>query len=206
MARALANRYQGLRIIVQINHGTNQSSSTMPDAAGVADTGITASGWGDLVGNGHDSNKSTTSNGTANNARVTVSYRVAGTPQPVTDAAVYILHLPAVLAHCRAQLQEYLGVLRANGGIMLVLTSHLLPEPGSLSDSQVEAVARTRDLNMLQLANEGEMELADLLGIIDTIRDSVGRLVVVDRLCSSDGLVVVLAVKHRDHTDNPLEP
>ncbi|PHH90785.1 hypothetical protein CDD83_2676 [Cordyceps sp. RAO-2017] len=78
----------------------------------------------------------------------------------------------------------HLDILRARNGIMLLLTARLLPEPGSLSNSEVEAVARSRDLALLQLANESEMEMTELLEIIDTVRDSVGKLVVIKKVYS----------------------
>jgi hypothetical protein len=129
-------------------------------------------------------------------------------PQSVTDAAVYILHVPVTHPGSqsgpaglliKAELQDYLRVLRASGGIMLVMTTRLLPEPGSLSDPQVEAVARARDLSMLQLANEGEMEMSELLGIINTVRDGAGKLVVTNQLKSYNGLILALTIKYQPH-------
>jgi hypothetical protein len=123
-------------------------------------------------------------------------------PQPITDAAAYIIHIvpssgreggPTV----RAQLHEYVGVLRASMGVMLVLTAQVLPEPGSIPNSEVEAVARARDLSMLQLANEGAVEMAELVDIIDTLRDETGKLVVINKLRAQDGLVLVLVVKYQ---------
>jgi hypothetical protein len=127
-------------------------------------------------------------------------------PQPVIDAAVYILHLPVVsmssptgtegMDMVRAELKDYLGILRASGAILLIPTANLLPKPGSLSDPTLEAVARARDLSMLQLANEGEMEMTELLGIIDTTRDGLGRLVITNQLRSQNGLIVGLTIKY----------
>ena len=96
-------------------------------------------------------------------------------PQSVTDAAVYIIHVPAASSGLtiKAELDDYLGVLRGCGGILLVLTTRLLPEPGTLFNPEVEAVARARDLSMLQLANESEIEMSELLSIINTVGDSL---------------------------------
>ncbi|KAH8701043.1 O-methyltransferase family protein [Talaromyces proteolyticus] len=136
--------------------------------------------------------------------RISVTHRALGTRQTATDAAVYILHLPlsspsAVLA----ELAAHLDVLRARSSIMLILTARLLPEPGSLADPEVEAMARSRGLVLLQLANEVEMEMAELLEMIDTVRDSMGKLVVTKRLCSRNNLVSALVVKYQPGLTRP---
>jgi predicted nucleic acid-binding protein len=120
-------------------------------------------------------------------------------PQPVTGAAVYILHLPSTREMARAELFRHLGPLRASGGIVLVLTTRLLPEPGSLPDPRVEAVARARDLSMLQLANDSEMEMTELIQIVESVADEVGKLVLANELRSYDGLILALALKHLHH-------
>lgn len=97
----------------------------------------------------------------------------------------------------KSELQSYLDLLRSNGGVMLVLTTRLIPETGSLCGPEIEAVARARDLFMLQLANEGEMELAEMLGIIEAVRDNVGKLVVTSQLRSHNNSIVALVVKHQ---------
>lgn len=122
-----------------------------------------------------------------------------GMPQSVTDAAVYIIHVPVVSSGLtiKAELDDYLGVLRASGGIMLLLTTRLLPEPGTLSNPEVEATARARDLGMLQLANESEMEMSELLSIIKTVGDSAGKLVVTNHLLSNNGVILALTIKYQ---------
>jgi predicted amino acid dehydrogenase len=130
-------------------------------------------------------------------ARVIVVDRVPGTRQNATDAALYILHLQSPPHNnLLAELQAHLGVLGANGGIMLILTDRLLPKPGSITDVGAEAVARSRDLTLLQLANESEMEMSELLKMIDSTRDSGGKLVVTQRLTSRNNLVAALVVKY----------
>jgi hypothetical protein len=79
---------------------------------------------------------------------------------------------------------------------LLIPTANLLPEPGSLSDPKIEAVARARDLTMLQLANEGEIEMTELLIVIETIRDGLGKLVITNQLRSHNSLIVGLTIKH----------
>ena len=143
--------------------------------------------------------------------RITVSNRAQGSHQTVTDAAVYILHLPSAsplsssaTAFANAilcELQVHLGVLHASRGMMLILTARLLPIPGSIADLEIEAKARSRDLTLRQLTNEGEMELEELLEMIDTVRDSVGKLAVTGKLQYRDTIVVALVVKYQYYAE-----
>lgn len=95
---------------------------------------------------------------------------------------------------------------------MLILTTRLLPDSSSASSSasgtgtgtgtglvskEVEATARARDLSMLQLSNEGEMELSELLAVIEGVKDGLGRLVMTNQLRAQNGLVVAVAVKYQ---------
>jgi hypothetical protein len=80
---------------------------------------------------------------------------------------------------------------------MLLLTARVLPELGSLYDPDAEAKARSRDLALLQLTNEGEMEMEDLLETIGTVGDKMGKLAVTKKLCARNGLVVALVVKYQ---------
>ena len=126
------------------------------------------------------------------------------------DAAVYILHLPSASASLSSapvlagailgELQVHLGVLHASRGVMLILTARLLPQPGSSADPEIEAMARSRDLTLRQLTNEGEMEMQELLEMIDTVRDSVGKLAVTSRLYR-ENIVVALVVKYQFYAE-----
>jgi hypothetical protein len=138
--------------------------------------------------------------------RITITYGVSSAaPQTITDAAAYILHLPPRSAEAtssgtiRGLLQGYLGILRISGSVLLIPTSRFLSEPGTFSDPGAESVARTRDLSMLQLFNEGEMALTELLQIIATVSDSTGKLTVVNELTASNGAVLAIIIKHAVH-------
>ncbi|KAK2594655.1 hypothetical protein QQS21_007631 [Conoideocrella luteorostrata] len=145
----------------------------------------------------------------AGSSRITVTYGAASMPQPITDASVYILHLPlsydtpasvnGFLAAGKAELEKYLDILRVSGAHMLVLTTRLLPEPGRMSNPEVEAVPRIRDLSMLQLANGSEMEMTDVLNMINSASDGAGRLVVTSQLRSKDGMVAALTTQFKAH-------
>ncbi|KFZ03776.1 hypothetical protein V502_10671 [Pseudogymnoascus sp. VKM F-4520 (FW-2644)] len=187
MASSLSKMFPSLRLVVQIDN--TQTSLLDQDYM-----------WQSTVlGSSVRDSSSSGSSSSSTNPFITVTYRAMGMPQSVTDAAVYIIHVPAASSALtiKAELDDYLGVLRACGGIMLVLTTRLLPEPGTLSNPEVEAVARTRDLNMLQLANESEMEISELLSIIKTVGDSAGKLAVTNHLRSSNGVILALTIKYQ---------
>ena len=143
--------------------------------------------------------------------RISVANRARGSHQTVTDAAVYIFHLPSasnlsssvpVLASAiLCELQVHLGVLHASRGVMLILTARLLPKPGSIAHIEIEAMARSRDLTLRQLTNEGEMEMEELLEMIDSVRDGMGKLTVTSKLRYRDSIVVALVVKHQSYSE-----
>lgn len=144
-------------------------------------------------------------------SRITVQQRTPSTPQSVYDAAVYILRLPSpstgvpshsLSAHIIAELKAHIGVLRASSYATLVLTASLLPEPGTV-DPIVEAKARLRDLSLLQLANEREIEILELMEMLDSVRDSTGRLVLVKKHCSRDNAMVAFEVRYQTYADLP---
>ncbi|KFA54265.1 hypothetical protein S40293_07808 [Stachybotrys chartarum IBT 40293] len=114
-----------------------------------------------------------------------------GTIQAITDAAVYIIHLPIIspltsseLVHARitAELRAHMAVLSANRRSVLLL----VPGPLLRSDaSGQDVVSQLRDLCHWQLANEREMDTAELLSLVTGVSDSIGHLVVVGQLSSS---------------------
>jgi len=83
---------------------------------------------------------------------------------------------------------------------MLVLVLRALPEPGTV-DPDVESMARLRDLSLMQLANERELELGELADMVNSAVDGVGRLFVVNKLRSRGCATVALGVKYQTFTD-----
>lgn len=69
-----------------------------------------------------------------------------------------------------------------------------LPEHGTV-DPEIECVARTRDMTLLQLANEREFEVTEVIDIIQDITDGLGKLTVVSKIRSKNNAVVALGVK-----------
>lgn len=146
-------------------------------------------------------------------------YREPGSQQKVVDAAVYILHLPsdatslasapghecAQAVRVRAELRAHVDVLRANPrATMLLLPSGVLPSPGA-GDPGAEATARLRDLTLWQLANERELETAELLALVGGVRDGGGGLVVVGRLNSTRSAAAAFEVRYQPHRDGQLQ-
>lgn len=142
--------------------------------------------------------------------RIIVQKRAYGARQTVKDAAVYILHLPAravrmpshpLSSRILAELQSHLDVLSANSeSTMLVLAPRVLPEPGFI-DSNVEATARAHDLARSQLANEREMDMGELMDIVNSVHDSKGWLVVVNKFRSRNSATVLLSIRYQTYGD-----
>ncbi|KAL6232649.1 hypothetical protein BDW75DRAFT_247047 [Aspergillus navahoensis] len=116
-------------------------------------------------------------------SNITIQHRPPTTPQPITSATIYILHLPSpspttsfasLATHILAELRAHLDILRSNPSATLILIPRLLPEPSAVH-SEVEARARLRDLTLLQLANEREIELAEWMDLLGSVSDSMGH-------------------------------
>jgi hypothetical protein len=142
-------------------------------------------------------------------SRITVQQRTVGGPQPVRDAAVYILRVPtvspslpshALLARISAELKAHLGILRSNSSATLVLAANLLPEPGAV-DPDIEAVSRLRDLALSQLANQREIGTAEVMEVVNAVRDETGQLVLVNKLHSRSSATVALEIRYRADAD-----
>ena len=142
-------------------------------------------------------------------ARITVHQRVPGTPQMVTDAAVYIFRLPqpcptpgvqsrsqSLPLRIISELHAHLGVLRANLRSVLILTARPLPEPGSI-DPRLETLARLSELSRLQLTNERTLRVDELIQLLESVGDEGGRLMMIRQLLSSDKTTVALVVHYQ---------
>lgn len=142
--------------------------------------------------------------------RIAVQLRAPGATQTIKDAAVYILRLPrpspeetsqSLTPRIVAELRGYLGVFRTNPtAVTIILAPRLLPEPGSV-DPDIEAMTRMLDLSRLQLANEGEMEMKELVEMVNSVHDSMGSLAVINKLRSRNTAMMALGVKYQAHAD-----
>jgi hypothetical protein len=70
----------------------------------------------------------------------------------------------------------------------------MLPEPGSIPNSDSETLARSLDLAQLRLTGKGEMEIVDLLRLIESIGNGTRKLAVAKTIRSRDDIVVALLV------------
>jgi predicted house-cleaning NTP pyrophosphatase (Maf/HAM1 superfamily) len=79
---------------------------------------------------------------------------------------------------------------------LLVLTSQLLPEPGTVP-AHAERLARLRDLSLRQLARAGHLTLQELVDLVGSIHDEDGGLVVVKKLHAPNSAVVGLGIRYQ---------
>ena len=143
-------------------------------------------------------------------SRITIQKRVQATPQNVEGAAVYVLRLPSpsptatprsLPPQITAELKAHLGVLRASNTSRLILTARLLPDPDNV-DAEVAAMARLRDLSLLQLANDHELEMLEFMNMVSSVGDGVGRLALVDKLCAWNNATVAFEVRYQAYADS----
>ena len=134
-------------------------------------------------------------------ARITVDYRATGTPQPVHDAAVYILDLSSIalgssIDRISAELRAHMNVLRSNSSSSLILMSHMVPDVGVMRPEE-EAMARLRDLSLFQLTNQRLIDMTELSTLVSNVTDSMGRLSVAKKVCSRSGDAAALEVRYQ---------
>ncbi|KKA18013.1 Uncharacterized protein T310_8038 [Rasamsonia emersonii CBS 393.64] len=145
------------------------------------------------------------------NPRINVQYRVPGTPQPILDAAVYIINFPlpapgvssstSLATQINAELRAHLNALRMSRSATMVLTVPSLSERGTVS-TEAAVQTRIRDLSLMQLANERELEMSELMNLLNGVSDSEGRLVLVNKVRSAgNNGAVALEVKYQAYTD-----
>ncbi|KAI0127013.1 hypothetical protein BJ170DRAFT_684584 [Xylariales sp. AK1849] len=139
-------------------------------------------------------------------SRIVVQRRTVGTPQPIKDAAVYVLRVPPpapgvglrgtdtglVLSELRA----HLAILRDRPSAIFVLAFRPVPDPGTVRPD-VEALARTRDLTRMQLTGGRDTDIEGLTTMINSVHDGIGRLVVLKKLHSGTSATVAIGVKYQ---------
>jgi hypothetical protein len=176
LARAFAERYPLVHFILQSGSGQRSEQAQWRAARNVEDL----------------------------DSRITLQTREPGAPQTVKGAAAYILNL----AHASrspqqdlrswllAELQAHLQALRHNESVMVIVAPDMVPEPASVK-LDVEAGARAHDLLLFQVANEHEIELSEMLSLINSVSDEMGRLVIIRHLRLYNGRIVALIAKYQ---------
>lgn len=100
-----------------------------------------------------------------------------------------------------AELKAHLGVLRASSTSRLILTARLLPET-DVVDAEVAAMARLRDLSLLQLVNDHELDMLEFMDMLNGVGDSEGRLVLVNKLCAWTDTTVAFEIRYQAYADS----
>lgn len=120
---------------------------------------------------------------------------------------VYIINFPlpepgvsctSPVAQIDAELRAHLKVLQMSRSASIVLTAPPLPERGTVS-ADTAAVGRMRDLSLLQLANEREVDMSEIINLLNGVSDGEGRLVLVNKMGNHGA--VALEVKYQAYTD-----
>lgn len=138
------------------------------------------------------------------NSRIVVQDRTPGAAQRVHHAAIYILHVPSLLSEIPgrlvsdkilAELRAHLGVLRSGSSTMILIAQMLL-EPGTV-EQKVEFVERPRDLTFLQLANEHKVEMPELVNLVNSVKDGLGQLAVINSHRGSNPVTIALEIQYQ---------
>lgn len=183
----LVNRFPALKFIVQLANATTtgkSSLSPLESSAGAIDP--------------CDSSE-----------RVTIQERTPGSPQTITDAAVYLLRVPSpstggsvfndresLRRYIHSELTAHFDVLRTNPAVKFVLSFRPLPEAKCV-DPHIEAMARARDLAKMALTNGGDLELREVLDIVEGVHDDQGRLAVINKIQCQNSATVVLSIRYQ---------
>ncbi|KAF4553274.1 Hypothetical protein D9617_7g030010 [Elsinoe fawcettii] len=136
--------------------------------------------------------------------RIQIQQRPSGSIQSLTGADVYLMRLPppspllprtTVIERASTELLIHLPILRMNLSSRIILTCRILPSPGSL-ELDAEINERLRDLSLMHLANERELESHDVLSLIAGCRDGAGGLMVVSQYRVASSPVIAMEVRY----------
>ncbi|KAF7176464.1 hypothetical protein CNMCM7691_002782 [Aspergillus felis] len=142
--------------------------------------------------------------------RIQLQQRLPGTPQPVGDAAVYIINFPlpepgatwtSLMAEIDSELRAHLTALQKRPEATVVLTAPALPERGT-AHADPDLGSRLRDLSLMQLANEREHEMSEVVNLLNGMGDGEGRLVLVNKVRSGGRHgAVALEIKYQAYPE-----
>jgi hypothetical protein len=142
--------------------------------------------------------------------RITVLDRVPGSPQPIQDAAVYIINLPLpepgmpstpLATQIHAEMMAHFNTLRTNRSATMVLIVPAMSECGT-ENTKTPALAEIREFSLLQLANDREVRTPGIIDLLNKMNDSEGRLALVNRVTSAErNGIAALEVRYQAYAD-----
>ena len=139
------------------------------------------------------------------NSRITIEATHHFSAKVLEGAVVYILHLPLpsptissriLQAQIVAELKAHLVTLRENVRSRLFITVPLISESGN-ADVEAVSMACLRDLSLRQLSNDHAIDMTEFTNLLDTVRDSSGRLVLVDKLQARNNVTVAFELNYQ---------
>ena len=138
--------------------------------------------------------------------RLEVQQRAPGSPQAVTNAAVYIVRLGTISpftpwhvlkAQATAELSTHAEILRKHHGSRLILVARTLPRGDCEVETYVEAMARFRDLSFMQLANVRELETSEVVELLNNVHVEGGSLVVTNELRTKNSAMIAFEATYQ---------
>ena len=128
--------------------------------------------------------------------------------QTVQGAAVYILHLPrpslglasgSLGPYVITCLQAHLDVLQLNPTSRMLLL--IRPFPGDETCPGVTAQTRLRDLSHWQLTNNYDLDVQDVVRLLPSACNGLGRLVLVNKVRDGHRTIVALEIRFKAYGD-----
>ncbi|EME38896.1 toxin biosynthesis regulatory protein-like protein [Dothistroma septosporum NZE10] len=181
LATALTSKYPSLRFVVQSEEQCQNHTWSRSLSATKLHNGLSTP---------PESDTGPAARAAKASERLELQQRALGSPQNVTNAAVYILRLGTaspftswhkLRAQATAELSAHADILRKEHGSRLILVTRTLPKPGEV-ETTVEAMARFRDLTLMQLANVRELETSEVVELLNSVHIEGGCLVLTNEL------------------------
>lgn len=128
------------------------------------------------------------------------------------NGSVYVLSFPAaspllpsreLCSRITTELQSHLAIVANSQAIILLVVRSvgLRDEESQANDEnlEMESPARMRDLSLWQLADDRNVKLSDILGLVGQVQDSIGSLEVTNRLSAPRGSTMVFEIRYQTH-------
>ena len=69
-------------------------------------------------------------------------------------------------------------------------------------DAEVATMTRSRDLSLLQLANDHELDMVEFMNMLNRVGDSAGCLVLANKLCAWNNATVTFEIQYQAFADS----